>query len=301
MEYFATLIIVFSVAAIAALALNISVGYAGQLTMTHGALMAVGAYSVGIIANSFGLNSLIGIVVGLVAGGVVGVLFSLAAVRLSDYDFVLVSLILQMMLIEVIRRGGDLTGGSGGIGGIAAPELFGLSLAGPIPFALFALVVLAVVIVILVRVGHSPFALSLRGFRDSQASIAALGKSTVSIRLSVGAIAGLGAGLGGALQASYLSFISPISYTEFLSFLMIIYLLVGGIGNIWGPLVGVAVLIAVPEIIRNLDFLPTALAAPFERIVYGLVVIGFVIFLPRGIIPERSILKFAKIRKAVAA
>lgn len=289
MSYFAVLLTIFVIAAISAMALNLAIGHAGQLTITQGALMGVGAYTTGLLSIELSLNPAVGLAVSAVSGVLVGLAFAAAAIRLREYDFVLVSLILQMMTIEIIRRV-PATGGSSGLSSIGRPSVFGNELVFPVPFAGLALVVAVIAMGALWRISNSMFATTLRGFRDSEASIAALGKNTNAIRLLVGAIAGFGGGLAGGLQASFVGFISPDDFSVFLSVLIIVYLLVGGVGNATGVLVGVALLIAVPEIIKEIPAISVALQGPLQRIIYGLIVMGFIMFRPEGLLPEKPIL-----------
>jgi branched-chain amino acid transport system permease protein len=292
MEYVESFLTVFAISAIAALALNMLVGFAGQLAITQGALMALGAYTAGVLSVDFGLNPVFGIPLGALVGGGIGLLFAAASLRLTGYDYVLISLILQLGAVNIIGRLTDVTGGTSGLPGIARPDLFGFTLDTPEAFVVLTLIVAALVTVSFLRTAKSPFALALRGFRDSEPSVAALGKNTSSLRLRAGLIAGLGAGLAGSLQASFLGFITPTGYTESLSILIIVYLLVGGMGNTWGAVVGVAVMLVIPQVISNIQFLPTAVAGPVEQILYGVVILLFVAFRPSGILRERPILHF---------
>lgn len=289
MSYLATVLVGLSVAVISAMALNVLVGYAGQLAVTQGALMGLGAYTVGILSAKLSVDPLLGMLLGAIVGGLAGLLFAAASLKLVEYDYVLVSLILQMMVIEVIRRWTDLTGGTSGLSGVAQPSLARMIARGPVGFATLTLIILIPFAIAMFRLGRSPYALALRGFRESEAGVAALGWNTTRLRLSVGLIAGVGAGLAGGIQASFIGFITPGEYTEFLSILVIVYLLVGGSGNMWGAILGVLIVVSLPELLTYVDLVSTAAQAPLERIIYGLIIIAFVVLRPQGLLPERRI------------
>jgi len=292
MDYLATVVVLFASSTISALALNLIVGYAGQLAITQGALTGAGAYTTGLLSVKLQVDPTLGILAAAGVGAVLGLAFAAATIRLAQYNFVLVSLILQLIVIDALQRSTDLTGGSSGLSGIAQPSLFGVDLSAPAPYAVYALCLLALFAVAMVRLAHSPYALSLRAFRESESSIAALGKNTVRLRMTVGIVAGFGAGIAGGLQASFVAFITPSNYTEFLSILIIVYLLVGGMGNMYGIILGVALLTALPEFVNGTHFFSVALQAPVDRIMYGLIILLFVTFRPVGVLPERRILKF---------
>lgn len=292
MGYIATLLIIFSIAAISAMALNLIIGYAGQLSVTQGALMAIGAYTAGLLSVHLSLNPLVGVFLGAGIGSLVAMGFAAAALRLTEYDYVLVALVLQMMVVEALRRWTSLTGGSTGLLGIERPEVLGSQLNSPEAYAAFTLVLAFGIGAAMFRVARSPYALTLRGFRDSEASVAALGKNTTSIRLGVGLVTGLGAGLAGALQASFIGFITPSDFSVYLSILLIVYLIVGGMGNMAGALLGIALLLAIPEVIGEFRLVSTALQGPVQRIIYGVIIMVFIAFRPQGILPEKPIFRF---------
>lgn len=298
MAYFAALLVGMAIAAIAALALNLILGYAGQLAVTQGALMGVGAYTVGLLSVNLGIDPAYTLWLAAAFGGLIGAAFAALSIRFREYDYVLVSLVLQMMVVEVFRRWTGLTRGGRGLGGIERPTLLGLDLTSQVAFAAMSLVLVALFAVVMYRLTSTPYGLSLRAFRGSEESVAALGKNTTHLRLTVGLIAGLGGGLAGGLHASFIGFITPNDFTEFVSILIIIYILVGGSGNMSGVLLGVALIVAIPEVVANFRFVSTSLQGPVERILYGLIVIGFVSFRPQGLLPERRSVTFAKVRGA---
>ena len=290
MTYFFTLLTIFSIWAIGAVALNLIVGYAGQLSVTHGAFMGVGAYAFSLTALRLGVDPLLAIVIAVIFGAVFGGAFTLTSLRLAGFDYVLISLMLQSFVVLILGRWVELTGGVSGLAGVPRPEIFGLSLRDPAAFAVFALVVAAITVTLFWFLGRSQYALALRGFRESERSIASLGFSPNYLRITVGALAGAGAGLSGSLYASFLGYISPAQFAAHLSVLVLIYILVGGTGNMLGAVLGVAIVMTIPEVVNNLTFVPSRLLGPVAQIGYGLVIMIFVFFRRQGVSPERPIL-----------
>lgn len=296
MNYAFTLVTIFAIWSIAAMSLNLLMGYAGQLAVTQGAMVGIGGYTVGILATRWDVDPSWGLIVAAVAGGLVGALLSYLTLRLRSYDYVLMSLALQLILIEVFQRWTGLTGGSSGLSGVPRPTVFGHELSEPQDFALYAVVVALVVGSALYLLSRSPFAIALRAFRESESSLAALGFNTERVRVVTGAIAGLGGAVAGALYSGLVYFLVPATFGVSLSILVIVYVVVGGSGNMLGVVVGVAVVMAIPELVERLP-LSVALQGPVEQIGYGLIVLLFVWFRPMGIVPERPVLRLGSSRR----
>jgi branched-chain amino acid transport system permease protein len=290
LNYTLTLVTIFAIWSIGAMSLNVLVGYAGQLAVTQGAMVGVGSYTVGILATHWNVNPLLGLLAAAVVGCVIGIVLSYLTLRLRAYDFVLMSLALQLILIEVLQRWTSLTGGSSGLSGVPRPRVFGQELAEPLSFAVYCVVVALVIGTALYLLSRSPFAIALRAFRESESSLAALGFNTERIRVIAGAIAGLGAAVAGALYSSLVYFLVPATFSVTLSILVIVYILVGGSGNMLGVAVGVAVVMAIPQVVEKFP-LSVAVQGPVEQIGYGLIILLFVWFRPAGIVPERRVMR----------
>lgn len=300
MNYFLTLVTMFSIGAILAMSLNLVMGYAGRVSMAHGGFMGIGAYTAAWLAMNAGLDMVVGLMVAAIVAGLIGWLFGLATMRISGDEFILASFALQMVIVEAISRWTDVTRGTYGMSGIPKPELFGIALRTVPQFAIYSVVIMLICAIILMRMSRSTFGLVLRGVRESESSMEALGTNTARVKILVMAVAAGFAGIAGTLQASLVTFIHPSNFSIMLSIIVVAYLLVGGLGNMWGAVLGAVILISLPEIIATTGLVPSNLLGPMERIVYGVVLMLFVLFRPKGIIAERPIINVArKLRRGV--
>jgi len=289
MNYLLTLVSIFSVGIILAMSLNLVMGYAGRVSMAHGGFMGIGAYAAGWLALNAGVDMVAALFVAAGAAGLVGWLFGMATLRVAGDEFILASFALQMVIVEAISRWTDVTRGTYGMSGIPKPELFGIPLRSAPLFAAYCFVIMLVCALIMMRLARSPFGLVLRGVRESEPSMEALGTDTARVKVLVMVIAAAVAGVAGTLQASLVSFIHPDNFSIMLSIVIVAYLLVGGLGNMWGAAVGAVLLISIPELIAITGVVPSNLLGPMERIVYGVILMLFVWFRPKGIIAERPI------------
>ena len=145
---------------------------------------------------------------------------------------------------------------------------------------------------------HSPFGRVLKAIREEESACRALGKNSLLFKIFVFAIGGGIAAIGGGLMAYYVSFVSPFTFVVDVSIFVIVMVVLGGSANFWGPLVGAAILVGLPEALR---FIPGAagIIDAIREILYGVILMFLMIFRPQGILPEKS--RHLKIRPAVSS
>jgi branched-chain amino acid transport system permease protein len=290
-DYVLTLACLSVVGIILALSLNLVQGYGGIVTVSHGAFMGIGGYTTGVLLTHFGIDSGVGLVAGFVLAGLVGWVFMIVAARLDPDDFILASFALQMVLVDLFVQWSPVTGGSIGMFGIERPVLFGFSLDGLLPFAVFSIALGLASWVVFAHISRSNYGLILRGIRESGRSVEAAGKNVRRTQVVSFAVGSAFAGLAGGLYATTIGLITPPDFSIHRSILVIACLLVGGIGNMTGAVVGTVLLLALPEVVKAFAEVPTQFQGPGEQIVYGIIIVLFVWFRPQGLIPERPVLK----------
>ncbi len=290
-SYYLTVMTLAFIYAIATLGLNLITGYTGQLNLAHGGFMAIGAYTLGILTVDhqvpFWLAFVLAGVVCMVLGYVVGVV----SLRLKGHYFSIFTMCIGYIIYLVIEKWESLTHGTVGLIGIPVPASIG-----PLAFdsvqAQYYLVLffLAVGTFLMHRIVTSLLGRSFMAVRNSDALAEALGinlmrTKVLSFVLSVGY-----AGLAGALYAGQVRFLGPDIARTDLTFDMVMSMLVGGIGTLFGPLLGA---VLVPWITQSLQFMQD-----YRMLVFGPVLILLIIFVPDGIVG--SFLKM-QARKAAAA
>lgn len=291
MNYLLHLLIYFCIYTIAALSLNLVIGYCGLLTLAHAAYFAVGAYSYALLSlHGWGFLPALG--GAMLVSAVLSLVVSLPAWRFRGDNFVLMSLAAQTFIFSLIYNWyspeadpgtlRNLTNGPFGLAGIPKPDIIGFELdtIGAI-FVLSAAVALVCGLLVW-RLQSSPWGRLLQCMRDDELALRGLGKNVRRAKLEAFAISCALVAVSGVLYASYVSFVDASSATLDESILMVCMLLVGGMVNFRGPLVGAAVLIAVPELLR-LVHLPDAVAANARLLAYGLLLVLMVHFRPQGL------------------
>ena len=276
--------------ACAVIGLNLLVGYGGQISLGHAAFFGVGAYTTAILCTRFHwFPSWLGIIAGAALAGVVGWLVGKPVLRLNGNYLAMATLGLGEIAFILFQQVKGLTGGTVGILDIPPLSVFGLKF--DTDFKLFFVVWALVMVLMLLSINlvYSRVGRALRALHSSEVAADAMGVNTSRYKVQVFVLSAVFAGLGGALFAHFQKYINPESFTLALSILFITMVVVGGMGNIWGGLVGVVILTFLPSVIQALPQwipgLPSGLSnfSNYELVLYGLLLIGFMIFLPKGV------------------
>ena len=292
MNYLIHLLIYFDIYVIVALSLNLIVGYCGMLSLAHAAFYAVGGYAYALLALTLGWGFLPAIAVAAIICALLSLAVSLPAWRLKGDFFVLASLAVQALIFSLIYNWSDpnaalgtwqnLTNGPFGIPGIPKAEIAGFKFARPTSFIWLATAVAAVCGFVVWRLKKSPWGRVLISMREDELAARSLGKNTRLLKVQAIAIASGLVAFAGALYAAHVSYLDPSSASLDESILMLSMVIVGGVGNFRGPIIGAFVLIALPELLR-FTHLPDAIAANLRLGIYGLLLVLMMHFRPQGL------------------
>lgn len=232
------------VLAIAAMGLDLLLGYTGLVSFTHGAIFGVGAYAVAIAAVKFGLQGwLWGLGLGVGFAVAVSIIFALVSLRTLGATFIIITLALNQILWGTAQQWISLTGGDNGIVGFSRPTIFGISLESATSYYVFSLLVLFGAAAVLRMVVGSNFGLALIGIRDQPARMEALGYNPWLHRVITFILGGAFAGLGGVLFANYNLFVSPEQMHVGLSVDLLLMVVLGGRATIYGSIAGALVIV----------------------------------------------------------
>lgn len=269
------LISMWTVLTIAGIGLNLTLGYAGQVSMAQGAFVGIGAYTVALLVP-LGCPYLLAFLAAGLLCFVVGWGLGYPALRVQHHYLAFVTLAFTTLVFLVLRNEEWLTGGIYGIGGITRPVLFGWSTARPIEFYFLCLGTLAVLSLGTWWMIRSPWGRAFMGLRENPIRALSLGVDTRRYTLmAFAAGAGLG-GFAGALHAPLVQFIEPNSFALALSFNLLLIVVVGGSGYFFGPFLGALVVVLLPEWMR--------VAQGYYLIAYALLVMVMMVYCPSGLL-----------------
>lgn len=265
----ATLMLIY---ALLAMSVDILAGYAGRTPLCHGAIFGTATYVVMYYVTSAGGNPWLALPLGVAAAVGVSLVFALLAVRTNGVYFLLLTLALGMIVWGVCQRWTSVTGGENGLRGNARPA----ALMDPTVFYYFVLVVGLAASWVMWRFVRSPFGLTLKGIRESESRMRSLGYNT-TLHLLIGFLfSGLMAGIAGVLYAYFNSFVSPSSVALTQSVKGLLMVIVGGVGTLFGGVVGAAVIIVLENVVSSFT-------ERWSMVLGGLFVMTM-IFAPEGIV-----------------
>jgi branched-chain amino acid transport system permease protein len=270
--YIASLTLVYLVLAIG---LNLTLGYAGQISLGHAAFMAFGAYAVAILGQR-GLPFELGLVLGVVIAFGWGLVVGFPALKVKHHYLAMVTLGFNIIAFLVLRNWERLTGGSFGISGIARPAWGPISFASDRAYYLYILGWAAVVVVSAYWILSSRWGRAFRAIRENEMRAAVVGVNLRTYKVMAFAIGAAYAGIGGALFAPLLGYIDPGAFTLDRSIQFLMMVVMGGLGRFEGPFIGAAVVTILPEALRASEGL--------YLIIYALAVILMMLFMPKGLV-----------------
>lgn len=263
---------------------NIVLGVSGVWNFGHLGLYAVGGYSAGILAIDLSISPWLGLLIGGVAAGAVGVALALPSLRLRGiYASLLTFSFAQVVQLMINNDTSGLTGGVFGLSGI--PRLFtGLDPDATLrAYYWTALAITAATGLALYRLVRSPWGLAFVGLRDSEGRAASLGISPLKYQVATFGISAFFAGVAGALYASYYGVIAPGVMGLGSMTVLVTMLVVGGLGTLSGPFIGTALIMAMQTFLQRYG--------EIRLVILGVVLLGVVVTMPRGIAPELAQLR----------
>lgn len=283
MDYIIHLVILINIYVILTTSTNLLVGMVNLLSLGQAAIYGIGAYLsvLGLMVLNFSLIP--AMLFAMIGTGLISMMIAYPSIRLKGDYFVLATLGFQLIVFTILYNWVSVTRGPNGISGIPSPRLFGnIEINGLWPFLILSSLMAVIVIYLVFRLIHSPFGRTLRGIRDDELSMKALGKNVTALKIQAFAISSAFIAIAGFLYASYISYIDPTSFNLDESIFILSALILGGLGNIRGPVIGALFVILLPEALRFLG-LPDSMAANLRQIIYGLALIILMRFRPQGI------------------
>ncbi|OYW60877.1 MAG: hypothetical protein B7X99_09405 [Rhizobiales bacterium 17-65-6] len=258
--------------AVLAMSVDILAGYTGRTPLCLGAVFGVSTYVTVYWTSTMGGSPYTGMMLGILAATLVAAIFAILAIRTTGVYFLLLTLALGMIIWGICLRWTSVTGGENGLRGAVRPA----ELAAHMPFYYVVFVAVAIITFIMWRFVRSPFGLTLRGIRDSDSRMRSLGYN-VSLHMFIAfTVAGVFAGVAGALYAMFNDFVSPSTVALTQSVEGLLMAITGGVGTLFGSFIGALAIIG----------LENAVSIYTERwqTVLGLVFIFIMIFAPDGIL-----------------
>jgi branched-chain amino acid transport system permease protein len=270
--------------AVLALSLNLLLGYTGQLSLGHAAFFGIGAYATGLLTVKLEWSPWIGLLAAIVLPAVAGYVIGRLALKLRGAYFVLLTISFAGCVSLVSVNWMDLTNGPLGLPGvppleIALPGLPALSLRTKTAFYYVVLAAVALSYLVCLALVRSRVGRALVALRENETLAASVGIDGTHYLVLAAVVSAAMAGFGGGLYAHYTRFVSPEVFLFTYTVTMVIMVVAGGKGTLAGPVVGAVLFTVLPEALR------AATSWQWQMLLYGILLVGVLFFMPEGIVP----------------
>jgi branched-chain amino acid transport system permease protein len=269
--------------ALPAIGLSLLMGLAGQVSLGQAAFFAIGAYTHAILIQKFAVNGVVAAIVGTAVAMLVALLIGLPLLRLRGHFLALATLGLGFIVMIAVRES-DFTGRTTGIYGFGRPEVFGIPIDNNGLFFWFVAPFVVIGLILALNLTRSRAGRALSAINDSELAAESLGVDTYALRLKVFVLSAGFAGLGGVFYAYQVQIVSPQVAEFHVSVELLLMVVIGGLGSVWGAIAGAFIVELLSEGLRDLipAIIPGA-TGEVQLIGYGIVLILVIILLPGGL------------------
>lgn len=290
--YYVNILTEIFILGIFAVSLNILVGQTGLVSLGHAAFFGAGGYASGLVAANYSANVFVTIACGMLLALLLALIIGFFSIKAYGFYFLMLTLACAQIVYSIVYQWTDVTGGSNGLSGIPTPVLFSdIQLSNQVFIYYFILVVFSILLFGINRLLHSPLGYVFIGIKENEERMKSIGYNTAFFKHLSFILAGTLGGLSGSLYVIFNGFISPADVYWTMSGSVLIMVLIGGAGTLWGPVIGAALIVIMETIISSFT--------EYWMMIIGAIFILFVIFIPNGIVGifdnfKTAIMKYRK-------
>ena len=262
--------------AIIVLGLNLLIGFAGQISLGHAGFIGIGAYATAVLPTHFNIHPLLAMALGALAASLLAAVVARPIFKLKGHYLAMATLGLGIIINIALRNEASLTGGPDGMP-VPSMGLMGYDITTDIQWYWIVALLLSVSVWASLNLSDSPFGRALRALHDSEVAAQVVGVNIVRYKVSIFVISAMFASLMGSVTAHYIGFVTPNIADFFHSIELVTMVVIGGMASVYGSVVGAVLLTALPQALSSLE--------GWETVAFGAVLMGCMIFMPRGLVP----------------
>ena len=278
-RYFYDVAILIGLNAIVCVGLNLLIGFAGQISLGHAGFFGLGAYASAILSTNYGWPSILALAAAAAIVGLLALAVGRPILRLKGHYLAMATLGLGIIIAVVVATEERLTGGPDGMS-VAPLALFGAALQGETMWYWLVGALLLATVWLSFNLIDSPLGRALRAIHGSEVAAEAMGVDIARAKLLIFVVSAILAAVAGSLAAHYSGFITPGKVGFLHSIELVTMVVLGGMASTYGAVVGAAILTALPQLLTVFK--------DYESLVFGVVLMATMIFLPRGLVPTLS-------------
>ena len=265
--------------ALAVLGLNLLMGFAGQVSLGHAGFFGIGAYAVAVGPTHLGIPTWASLICGTILAALIAFVVGRPILKLRGYYLAVATLGLGMLIAMIVSNESAITGGPNGMP-VPRLVLFGWRVFGPITWYWISGLTLVIGAWVAVNLVESPTGRAFRAIHDSETAARVLGVNVARYKLTAFVLSAAYASVAGSYFVLFDGFVTPDTSSFLRSIEFVVMAVLGGLGSIFGSIVGAAILVLLPQVLTVFH--------DYEHIVLGAIMIIFLIFLPAGLVPAAT-------------
>ncbi|MFZ3289853.1 MAG: branched-chain amino acid ABC transporter permease [Telluria sp.] len=263
--------------AIVVIGLNLLMGYTGQISLGHAGFVGMGAYGSAALTTHFNWPPMLALLAGAAATGLLAFALARPILKLKGHTLAMATLGLGIIISIVINNESQWTGGPDGMS-VPSFTLFGLTIAGEMAWYAVAAVLLLITTWLALNLIDSPVGRALQAIHGSEVAARVAGVDTTGFKVRVFVLSAVMASIAGSVNAHYVGFLTPGIAGFFPSIELVTMVVVGGMASVFGSILGAALLTVLPQLLQTFE--------GWEVVVFGVILMVTMIFLPKGLVPS---------------
>ena len=277
LDHYMDVMVFVGIYSILTIGLCLLMGYAGQISLGHASFFGLGAYISGVITTTYGVNPWFCLVLGMLVSAAVALLVGAPSLKLRGHYLAMATLAFCIIITVIFNESIAITGGPDGLAFIPGISIMGWALDSVVKYYYFVWSIVLVVLFLCLNIIRSRVGRALRSIHASEMAASAVGVNVAKYKIYVFMLSAVVASVAGSVYAHYLNFINPSSFDLFVSIKLLIMIILGGMHSLWGAIVGAM-------LITFLSYEWLHYFEEAEVMVYGVIVLIIVIFLPGGVV-----------------
>jgi len=257
------------------LGLSLLMGYAGQISIGHAAFFAIGAYTSGLLTTRANLPPLVAFLLAISLAIIVAFLIGIPALRLKGHYLAMATLGFGEIVYIVLNGWGKLTGGPSGFGKIPRIGIGKIEIESTLSHYILVWLLVVLGLIFALNIINSRVGRALRAIHGSELAANTMGINTSKYKIQVFVLSAVFASVAGSLYAHFVTFISPATFNLEFSIRLVTMVVIGGMSNVWGALMGTILLGVLPELLRSFK--------DYDILIYGFILMIIMIFMPEGL------------------
>lgn len=275
-SFYYDVVIRIAINAVVVIGLNLLMGYTGQISLGHAGFLGIGAYASAVLTSHFSWSPLAAMVAGAAATGILAFVVARPILKLKGHTLAMATLGLGIIISIVLTNEAKYTGGPDGIA-VPAFELLGWTIAGEKSWYAVVAVLLVLFTWAALNLVDSPGGRALQAIHGSEVASRVVGVDTTRFKVRIFVLSAVVASLAGSLSAHYVGFVTPGIAGFFHSIELVTMVVTGGMASVFGSIVGAALLTLLPQVLSTFE--------GWETVVYGVILMVTMIFMPKGLVP----------------